>query len=161
MHSWKIFQTKVCYCEIFWDTQRSLFVAYLKRGGRWHHCLIVRVIIRIPKFISFLPLHIRASMEAQAGSWMLTKQCDTMNKQMCVFLSQRMLENGCNTVVWTPEVRISLQMFLIHVSNSEHECQHSYSFSPIQLFTCLLVIGRARVQFISTVLTITGIFTNV
>lgn len=24
------------------------------------------------------------------------------------------MENGCNTAVWTPEVRISLQMFVNH-----------------------------------------------
>lgn len=44
-----------------------LFVAHLKRGGG-HHAFIIGVLIRIPQFISFLPLYVRSSMEAQTGS---------------------------------------------------------------------------------------------
>lgn len=95
-----------------------LFVAYLKRGGGWHHGFIIWVIIRVPEFIGFLPLHIRTSMEAQASSWISTQQCDIMNK-ISVVTEKRMLENRCSTLVWTPEVTISLQMFVIHAQPSK------------------------------------------
>lgn len=49
-------------------TLNSLFAAHLNRGGGWHHGFIIWVIVGISEFISFLPLHIRSSMEAQASS---------------------------------------------------------------------------------------------
>lgn len=87
---------KVCIAgvsyEIYQNILNSLFVAYLKRERWWHHGFIIWVVIRIPKFIRFLPLNIRTSVEAQASSWISTQQCNMTNKQMCVGTDQRMLE---------------------------------------------------------------------
>lgn len=50
-----------------WDLQMPYFNW---EGGLWH-VFIVRIVIRVPQFIGFLPFDVRTSVEAQASSWII------------------------------------------------------------------------------------------
>lgn len=90
----------------------------LERETTRHHSFIIRVLLWICKFISILPLYIRATVEAQASPWSSMKKCKRIDVCKKVLIKVRVFFFSFSRVKASDVISVYVHLVSMHLSGS-------------------------------------------